>query len=147
MLDVLFGKKKNVRALIVYLRIADVLLLFGGIYLAFQTGNEHWVNRSGAIIVVSSLVLTFAQFRYEGNMGRMLLGQREVAKRRLENKVLPEYKIREIIEERQKEAEENFEQMRHSILLNALLIAAAGEFIHGFGDLIFSLAICLHPLS
>jgi len=118
--------------------LAAVTALGFGAYLARRLCDPHWMNRSGAAVVVIQAVVGVAEFSRRRRLGRLRLS---AAKEELRpSRTAPE--SRPAIDGRMRAfLDEEVSKSEFHALAIALCLAAIGEFFHGFGDLVFELFI------
>ena len=117
-------------------RIVCATVLAIGAAATLETGEEHWVERGGKVVVALALVLTYAQFRYEVKHAGAEDGARETAAHLIERKtfVTPDQEI-DVLNRVTTIARSRYDADRAYILLNALAAAAIGELVSAFGGL------------
>jgi membrane protein YdbS with pleckstrin-like domain len=96
--------------------LAGCAITIIGMYLSFVMHDPHWMNRAGALIVCVESIIVLVEFH------------RRVRLRRVEEKFgrTNPYITMEAIR-----AEKN-------LIILGVSMVVAGEFLHGFGDLVFS---------
>jgi hypothetical protein len=114
--------------------MASIAVLGGGFYLAREHCDPHWMNRSGAAVVIFQGVAGIAEFARRRRLERVRLSLREDYGRRL--KEVSRAK-RDLVREAFLDKEIQRSEF-HAIAI-VLGLAAVGEFFHGFGDLVFQL--------
>ena len=119
-----------------WLCIAGAAIVVCGFLLAGATGVHYWIDRSGKVLVVVSLGLTYLQFRLEYRHPDRLAKRVVKARRRAEDKgyLTDAGAFAGSAAEKQTEA---FERMRRRVFMRALLLAGAGELIAAFGSVAF----------
>jgi hypothetical protein len=107
-----------------------------GAYFAYHFCDPHWMNRSGAAVVVIQVVGGMAEFSRRRRLEQLRLsagtgGPRhsKIAQKRIGTHI---EKIHTFIDEEIGKSE------FHAVAI-VLCLAAVGEFFHGFGDLVFEL--------
>ena len=116
-------------------RIVCVIVLALGVAGTVSTHNEHWVERSGKVIVALALMLTYLQFRYEVRHAADEKMAHERAEQLLQGRQLvsPGQKVA-ILDEIETTIRTRYDADRSYILLNALAAAAVGELVSAFGS-------------
>lgn len=94
---------------------AATIFIVGGFSLAWWTHDAEWVKRSGSAIVASEFLIA-------------ILGNRR--KNRFEQ--IPAH-----LREKNKYIQEEIHRADSKLLYVVIILAASGEFLQGFGDLIF----------
>ena len=128
----------RVERLILGFRFSALAILLVGIGVACVTGVERWIERSGHLLVAGSLFLTYLQFRYESHFSNRYRTAALRAEQLAAEKYIPVEEARRVIDEAARNLNARFEAVRHTVLVNAVISAAAGELIAAFGDLAFS---------
>ena len=101
-----------------------IAIVGGGIALSLHFEDPHWVNRSGALVVALEAVIGGVEFARRHRLAVLssyLTG-------RLEERPKARNRAGEVLDEAIGRSERN-------LLTVALILAAAGEVLHGFGDL------------
>jgi hypothetical protein len=121
-------------------RIVCAIVLAAGATVTLKTHNEHWVERSGKVLVALALILTYGQFRYEVEHQNVEHTAHETAARLLKRKVFvgPERQI-DVLNRVQNAARTRLDAERSFMLLNALATAAIGELVSAFGGLVLEI--------
>ena len=113
--NILFSDAERIKLLFILFRIfcGGIALLGCGRWHSFH--DPHWLNRAGGIIVASSLFLTFAQFKYEQQGGKIPSENIMEARRRLEEKGFSEAERHAVITTKVENATAGFEKLRYKI--------------------------------
>jgi hypothetical protein len=118
-----------------FLSLAVGLGLFiavGTGYLAYRTRDFHWVNRGGAAIVALQAIVIVIEFSRRDRL-QALFYQKLVRTIHRLNEIHDEESIQlkalDFLEREVRKAEGR-------VLLVAVLLAMAGELLHGFGDIL-----------
>jgi hypothetical protein len=121
-------------------RIACAIVLATGATATLRTHEEHWVERSGKVLVALALILTYAQFRYEVEHQNVEQTARDTAAHLLKRKVFvgPE-RQGDVLNRVKNAARTRLDAERLFILLNALAVAAIGELVSAFGGLVLEI--------
>lgn len=123
------------RCLWLYKYLIGAIVILGLVF-AVKSGDHHWINRMGALIVTCSLGLTLAQFVFESKRPKQIDERKIAAAVILENKGLSAEDIENTLKDLSGNLNEGFERARRRILIMSLIVVAFGEILHGFGDLI-----------
>lgn len=117
--------------LVVAVGLALLITIVAG-YLAYRTGDFHWMNRGGAAIVALQASVIIIEFRRRDRLHVLFIKKLLTTIRRLnerDDEASVEIKGLGFLEQEVRKAESN-------VLLVAVLLAMAGELLHGFGDLL-----------
>jgi len=109
------------------------------VFIAVYTGDGHWVERSGKVIIALSLLLTYAQFRFEVSYESFPHAAAEKARALLEGRGLSEAERVNITTRTLEQARTGIDSTRRRLLLNALVAVAVGELVSAFGEVVFRL--------
>jgi hypothetical protein len=120
------------------LRVVAVLVVTGGILCAYRTMDGHWVEKSGKLVVALSFLLTYVQFTFEL---RHDADRPAVSADELEKRGVAPFEQHEIAARVRDARRVQFDGTRSYILKNALVVAAAGEFLSAFGGDLFHMAM------
>lgn len=125
-------------SLVPILRLVACAVVAAGALVAYQTGDGHWVEKSGKLVVALSFLLTYAQFRFEVRHEEdpVAIKVDEFAARG----VGPDEQER-IGERARVTRRSRYDGTRSYILKNALVVAAVGELLSAFGGDLFYLAM------
>jgi hypothetical protein len=111
-----------------------LLALGGGVYLANRWGDPHWMNRAGAAMVAVEGIIVIAEFIRRSRLQKILYGALMSPRKDTDIRGAAR-------EERRRKAfstlEEEIEKAELHVLVIAISLAAAGELLHGFGDLLY----------
>ncbi|MBR0949270.1 hypothetical protein [Bradyrhizobium canariense] len=113
------------------------VVLASGLLLAVQSGNHEWINRFGALLVVCSLALTLAQFVYESRMPELVAQKKASVEKILDERVIFSDEKDAVVGKFLSDLSFNIDRTRYKILIRSLAVAALGELLHGFGDILF----------
>jgi hypothetical protein len=114
------------RLLIFISVLLAVTTVGAGYYLVCLTHDPHWMNRSGATVVTLGGIVAVVDFFRRGRLQKLLHGNAKIDN---ESTPINEVTARRILELEIRRAE------RH-VLAVAVIMAMAGELLHGFGDLL-----------
>lgn len=121
-----FTRIAAVENLLVFTAVAlAVSALCGGIYVAWYTRDPHWVNRSGAAIVAVQALVIVADFLRRARLQKL----REAHLSKVPHATLPRDSALKILNQ-------EIEKAESFVLFIAILLAVAGEILHGFGDIL-----------
>ena len=117
--------------LVVFGTLAIAVVFIGsGATLAIYSGDPHWLNRSGAAVVAVEALIAAVEFvrrsrlvRLDSALSSVVNGGSRATKARRRRRVV----------------ENELHRSERRTLSIALLLAVAGELLHGFGDLL------IHP--
>jgi hypothetical protein len=137
----LLGDQRNLKWIVWIFRGMCFLVIVGGIAIGMRTHEVEWVNRSGDVLVAMSLILTFAQFVYERQQAPLIAAAVQRAGELMKKRELIPGEYAETLLKVRLEATERYETMRFYILLNTLIVAAAGELISAFGGVLLHLTM------
>jgi hypothetical protein len=115
--------------------LAAAAVLAWGICQTSATGDPHWINRAGAGIVALQAVAAFGEFVRRSRLRRIERALTEAREKprsilRRESRVADDAAMRTFVRE-------EIEQSELQALLIVLSLAAFGEGLHGFGDLLW----------
>lgn len=113
------------------------VLLGAGIASAVYSHDGHWVDKSGKLIVASSFLLSYVQFRFEATHSTDV----NISSRALEARGAVGSEAREIAERAKTRRRSFIEDSRATLLKHTLLAATAGELVSAFGADIFHLVV------
>lgn len=114
------------------------LFLIGGIAAGLHWRNPHLANRAGALITTLAALAGVAQILFDLHVARAI--QASEQEHSMQSKVLVPTPVNALaleIKRRNIERERDLvDAERLHLAVSIITTAAAGEFIHGFGDLI-----------
>jgi hypothetical protein len=119
------------------LRMTALLALGGGAALAYNLGDGHWLSSSGALVVVASLIATLWQFRFERLTDNVVSSAVEQVRQRAAVQGLSGEASENAARSAKEKLVSQIDQCRTYILVNSIAIAAVGELVHGFGDVVW----------
>jgi hypothetical protein len=113
-----------------------LLIMVGGVWLAFRFEDAHWVNRSGALIVVVESIIVFVEASRESRLEKMehIIG--DISKKSEMDLVAFDGNQNRIWRDA---VRRRANALRRELIIIGVGLAAFGEIIHGFGDLAFGL--------
>lgn len=114
--------------------LGSSLVLATGAYLAWTKCEPHWMNRAGAAIVIIQVLAGVADYRRRKRLGNIVRKTSEELGNSLD---LGAGHARSIADRRNFLESEVSRSESRSVTL-VLALAAIGELLHGFGDLIFA---------
>jgi hypothetical protein len=106
------------RIAVVFAVALAVVVFMTGTSIAVRTGDPHWVNRAGALIVCVETIVVFIEF----------------ARRRRFHMLEQQSRENPYFEKEASRAE-------RQLVFLAIAFAVFGEFLHGFGDLLLELVV------
>jgi hypothetical protein len=121
--------------------LTSSILLAIAAYISWRSGDGHVMNRAGSLVVVIAGVAGVAQILYDIASAKL---QRDIQASPRSNlgpaaSTPIERLSRRILSKTDERAVENVESDRLHVAVTIISAAALGEFLHGFGDLLFAL--------
>lgn len=130
----------RVERLLKWFRAGAVFIILAGVLAALLTGTPYWIDRSGKVLVATSILATYLQFRYESAMQEQSNRAMHYASHVVARKGMT---LAEGEREAYKAVEafrNHVEHVRRKVLLHALIAAFAGELVSAFGGVLFAAA-------
>lgn len=106
-----------------------------GVFLSLLTTHAHWMNRAGAAVVVLQVLAVIGEYLRRSRLRQIqpyLIRARDKNGNQRRESSHDETRRRVYVQE-------EIERSERQALVIVLLLAAAGEVLHGFGDLLFEM--------
>lgn len=120
---------------------ATLAVIAAGVAIAHRTMMEEWVERTGHVVLVLSLGLSFLQLRYEFSHEDDAREAERVASTILESRPLSPEERAETVRRIREQMDSRFSDTRRRLIAQTLAGAAVGELVAAFGGRLFDLIV------